>query len=634
MNGNSRLRGFGRCRLDLDHKVLWADGEPVELPLKAVELLCVLVERSGAVVSKEEIWHAVWNDAFVEETNLTHYVYRLRKAFKDIGEDDLIKTVPRRGYRFVSEVFQLPDADIVIEKYSTTRTMVEFADRERIGVVSAIQRRLGKRSMLVFATIALTILVFGIGSWRYAGFSSLSSAKEIRSLAVLPLKDLDGKATIDHLGFGIADLVTTRLNKLKNIDVRPTSSVSAYESYSMDASAVAKKLQVDAVLQGTVHRSDTSVRISMQLVRAQDGKPLWSGEFERKLVDELQLESDISSRVVGALALDLNDRERSILASNYTDDPDAYRFYVDGRVEWNKRTWAGMVEAERLFRSAIDKDPKFALAYVGLADRLMTASDPAEADTIIDKALELDPNLSEAYASRGFLQTFHYWKWDEAEASFKKSIELNPNYAPAHQWHAILLEIRGRNADAIAEMKHAVEIDPLSPNYLADLGQAYYFARDYASAAEYCRQALELDPDFHFADDYLRDISLKTGDLDTAAKEILRSSELSPRPVNSDRQIERNRIAADRAMSELARIGGANYLKRLVDDYTDDSGGAFFNAKIYSAFGDTERTVNALEKAVNGRTFGVVFVKTDPLYDGLHQDPRYQALLKRMNLSD
>ncbi len=634
MNGNSRLRGFGRCRLDLDHKVLWADGEPVELPLKAVELLCVLVERPGAVVSKEEIWHQVWNDAFVEETNLTHYVYRLRKAFKDLGEGNLIKTVPRRGYRFVREVLEIPDSEMVIEKYSTTQTMIEFAERNRFDILTAVRGLIGARSLIAVSAIVMTLLILGVGSWRYGGFSSSASAKVVRSLAVLPLKELDDQAHNDHLGFGIADLLTTRLNYLNNIEVRPTSSAGEFESYSTDPTTLAKKLKVDALLQGTVSRSDARVRVNMQLIRSGDGKPLWTGEFERNTDDELKFESEISTQIVNALSLDLNDRERSVMAKYYTDDPDAYRLYVDGRAEWNERSWAGMVEAERLFRSAIAKDPKFALAYVGLADRLITESDPTEASAVIDKALELDPNLAEAYASRGFLETFHYWKWDEAETSFKRSIELNPNYAPAHQWYAILLEIRGRNSDAIIEMKRAVEIDPLSPNYLADLGQAYYFARDYNSASAYCRQALKLNPEFHFADDYLRDISLKTGDLDTAAKEILRSAELSPRPVVSDRQREKNRIAADRAREEFARLGGANYLRRLTDEYPDDPVGAFFNAKIYAAFGDTERAVNALERSVNGRTFGVVFIKTDPLYDGLHQDPRYQTLLNRMNLSN
>lgn len=634
MKENSRLRGFGRCRLDLDHKVLWADGEPVELPLKAVELLCVLVERPGAVVSKEEIWHSVWDDAFVEETNLTHYIYRLRKAFRDIGEGDLIKTVPRRGYRFVSDVFQLPDSDVVIEKYSTTRTMIEFEGRDRTDILAAVTGLLRPHSILTFSALLFTLLVLAIGSWRYGGMASSASAKEIHSLAVLPLKDLDGMAATDRLGFGIADLITTRLNNLKNIEVRPTSSAVGYESYSMDISAVAKKLQVDTVLQGTVHRSGNVVRISAQLVRAGDGKPLWTGEFERNVDDELKFESEISGQIVRALALDLNDRERSVMAKYYTDDPDAYRLYVDGRAEWNKRSWTGMVDAERLFRGAIAKDPKFALAYVGLADRLITESDPTEADTVIDKALELDPNLGEAYASRGFLLTFHYWKWDEAESSFKRSIDLNPNYAPAHQWYAILLEIRGRNAEAVSEMRRAVEIDPISPNYLADLGQAYYFAHDYPSAADYCRQALALDREFHFADDYLRDISLKTGNFETAANEIVRSQELSPRPVVSDRQSERSRAAADLARAEVLRLGGNNYLKRLIDENPINSEGAFFNSKIYSAFGDTENALHCLENAVNGKTFGVVFIKTDPLYDGLHQDPRYQALLKQMNLSD
>ena len=200
-----------------------------------------------------------------------------------------------------------------------------------------------------------------------------------------------------------------------------------------------------------------------------------AGQFEKPQQEELKLQDEIALQVVDALALNLSGNEKNALTKRYTESADAHQLYVKGRYEWNKRSAAGMYEAERLFRNAIEKDPNFALAYIGLADRIVTNADAAEAWTLIPKALELDPNLAEAYATSGFLITFHNGDWQYAEAEFKKSIELNPGYATAHHWYATLLAIQGRTDEAKSEMHRALEINPLSHNFLTDLGQASLF---------------------------------------------------------------------------------------------------------------------------------------------------------------
>ena len=207
--------------------------------------------------------------------------------------------------------------------------------------------------------------------------------------------------------------------------------------------------------------------------------------------------------MVDALALNLSGNEKTALNKVYTESADAYQLYLKGRYRWNKRDRADVSEAELLFRKAIEKDPNFALAYVGLADSMVFDARQDETHTAISKALELDPNLGEAYATLGFYQTVHKWKWEEAEARFKKSIELNPGYATAHHWYAVLLGIEGRNDEAKVEMQRALEINPTSYNFLADLGQIYYFNHEYDKAKEYCNRALEIYPDFRFAHGYL-----------------------------------------------------------------------------------------------------------------------------------
>jgi tetratricopeptide (TPR) repeat protein len=206
-----------------------------------------------------------------------------------------------------------------------------------------------------------------------------------------------------------------------------------------------KKLAVDAVLEGTLYRQNELLRVSARLIRLSDETVLWAGQFERTAREELRVQNEIAEQVVSILAANLSAKERNALVKNYTESVDAWHLYTRARVEWNKRTWPSMLEAQRLFRNAISADPNFALAYSGLADTLATGGGVDEANMLVEKALELDPLLAEAHASQGFIKMFHGWDWEGAETSFERSIELNTNYATAHHWYATLLAIKGRN---------------------------------------------------------------------------------------------------------------------------------------------------------------------------------------------
>ncbi len=322
--------------------------------------------------------------------------------------------------------------------------------------------------------------------------------------------------------------------------MRPTTAVMAFENQAIDSIQAGHKLNVDSVLEGTIYRAGAEVRVTMRLLRVSDNKTIWSGQFEKPLKDELRLQNDIALQVVEALSLNLSSNERKALNRHFTDDVYAYQLYVRGRYEWNKRNSSGAVEAERLFRNSIEKDPNFALPYIGLADTLAMGFEPTQSYLMAKKALELDPSLGEAHATLGFLKMFHEWKWKEAEAELIKSIELNPGYATAHHWYAILLEIEGRNSEAKAELERALEIHPLSYNFLADLGQVHYHNHEYDKAKEYCRKALEIYPDFAFAHDYLFDIYLQTGEWSAAIEEKLESERINSSLANdSNEQKER-----------------------------------------------------------------------------------------------
>jgi tetratricopeptide (TPR) repeat protein len=297
-----------------------------------------------------------------------------------------------------------------------------------------------------------------------------------------------------------------------------------------------------------------------------------------------------------------------------------------------------MEEAERLFRNAIEKDPKFALAYVGLADRLVMESDPARASITINKALELDPNLAEAYATAGFINTFHTWEWPSAESNFKKSIELNPGYATAHHWYATLLAIQGRNDEAKAEMRRALEINPVSHNLPADLGQIHYFAREYDQAEEYCRKALEVYPEFTFAHGYLSSIYLQKGDFNKAVDEYLefqKSFQTQANQAEKEKKLLLDQLAEYRAIYQKGGI--RKFLEYLISLNEKDGQARYPNvhyqhAVWYSFLGHQEKALDNLEKAYQGKSFLMVFVKADPVFDPLRSEPRYQEILRKMNL--
>jgi len=632
INKHSGLREFGRFRLDLDKKLLWLGAEPIGLPLRAVDLLCVLVARSGEVVSKDEIWHEVWNDAFLEETNLTHNIYLLRKAFKDHGEPDLIKTIPRRGYRFAGEVRELPGAEVVIERHSLTQTTIEIEESEPKPVSRSSASNLLTRRTVATALTVLLCMVGVAAVWR-TGMSAASGSGPVHSIAIIPFKSLSSRATNEHLGLSMADSLITRLSNIRSVTVRPTSAITQYENQATDSVSIGNKLQVDAVMEGTFLEGGGRLKVTMRLVRVADGQIVWSGELDKPGSDEFAFESEVSRMAARAVASDLSTQELAAVSRSLTQSEDAYQLYTKGRYEWNKRSWTGMAEAEKDFRAAIEADPNFALAYVGLADRLLTIADASEARALIERALEIEPDLAEAHASAGFLNTFHLWQWQTAESEFKRSIELNPNYGTAHQWYAILLEVEGRNDEALSEMQRAVELDPTSPNFLADLCQTYYFRHEYDSARPLCRKALEIDPDFVFAHDYLMNIALLTGDPQTAVNEWKSTSILSSSYPNiSDSQ--RQQIASRFESEGMKFRSGSmrDVLRGMIGVSQQKNPNGYRYAELFSLYGDRASALTALEKSIDSHEFGAIFVKADPMFDFIRDDARYQEILRKVEL--
>ena len=624
-SNNGHMREFGKFRLDAAKRVLWFENEPVNLALKQIEMLCVLTEDPGEVVTKGELLDRVWSESFVEESNLSRHVYVLRKELKRLGADGLIETVPRRGYRFAGELFST-SGQVVLERRAVTHTV--FEQLPAAVAMSAARSNGIMRTWKLSAIAAAVLIVISVGSYAiFRGGSEETTRSGIHSIAILPFNSIGSNDDGGASGIGLADILITRLSNIREIDVRPTGSVLGLAG--LDSRAAGERLKVDAVLEGTIARTEDNVRVTARLISVSDGTTIWAAELERPRADELSLQNEIAVRMLASLSLRLRPDEATNFSKRFTESPEAYDLYVRARYFWNKRTMESMSEAQRLFQNAVERDPNFALAYVGLADTVMMSEiQPALSHKAVDRALQIDPNLGEAHATLGFIKMFLEWNWDEAETSFKRSIELSPNYATSHHWYATLLAIRGQFDEAKREMRRAVELDPLSQNFLADLGQIHYFAGEYREAEDYCRRALAIDPDFGFAHRYLYDIYILTGDSQRAFEERMRYGFI----VDPEARREDLPRAIEKAAVDVQNLGRERLLSKMIEEPARAPNTYHHNAVIYCLLGNKSAAIENLERAYEGRAFLLAFIKADPVFASLRDEPRYQEIVRKMAL--
>ncbi|HET8677365.1 MAG TPA: tetratricopeptide repeat protein [Blastocatellia bacterium] len=655
----NHLYEFGAIRLDATNRLLYKNGEQLSVQLRAIETLLVLVENARAVVSKDTLLDRVWVDVAVEEGALKRNISVLRKALGEEGR--FIETLPKRGYRLMAEVTErweeIPaytvegeSSEIVLERRASLRItqdeeITDASDPQTelssdpknfpsepiswLALISSLRRH----SLPLLAASTVALLAVFLLLWVNLNTHSEAKSAPLKSIAVLPFKNFVGSPD-EHFGIGMADVLITRLSSIKDLNVRPTSAVLKFNNLEQDPIAAGLGLGVEGVLEGSIHRAGDHVRVTARLVRVSDQAPIWAGYFDERAGYLLSIQNMISQQVTDSLALSLTSGEKDGLAKPYTESADAYQLYVKGRYHWNKRNAEGMAQAESYFRKAIERDPNFALAYLGLADTLSMKNGYNESEYAIERALELDDHLGEAYASRGFWKMFKGWRWSDAEADFKRAIELKPGYGTAHQWYATLLAITGRVEEAKAEMRRALEIDPTSHNYLADMGQMHYFAREYDEAETYCRKALEVYPDFVFAHVYLIYVYIAKGEDDKAFEASLKANKaLHP----STTYLKPGEMPADeRANREFYRRAGLKGVWResIKNPYSPQGFSYYALLHYYALLGEKEEALDAMEEAYKARDFLLPFVNVDPLYDGLRSEPRFQAMLRRIGLAN
>jgi serine/threonine protein kinase/Tfp pilus assembly protein PilF len=500
---------------------------------------------------------------------------------------------------------------------------------------SAPKRRISRHSM-VAAVVGLALLLsvawYATGRLREWLRPPLG-APRIESLAVLPLQNLSGDSQQDYFADGMTDELITGLAKLRNLRVISRTSVMRYKATTEPLPQIAHELKVDAIVEGTVERWGNRVRIRTQLIRASPEQPLWAESYDRELRDVLSLQTEAAHDIIEHIRGKVSNGERS--AAAHRVDPDVYDLFLRGRYYWNRRTKADFQKAIGYFSEAVRKDPDYALAYIGLAD-CYNLSGSSEGKKAAEKAVALDDSLAEAHTSLAYAKQNFDWDFPGAEREFRHAIELNPNYAIAHQWYATLLSDMGRHPEAIAEIERAIQLDPLSVNVNTAAAMVFYFARQFDRAEKQAKSALELDPNFYPAHSWLASVYRATKGYEASFQEQEKVASLS------GNEEMRSRIAA---LRRAYSAGGAKEMyreqvKQLQKTGTSpflptEAGPAQWGLAIaYAHLGENDRAFEQLEQRYRGRGFEMLTLKNHPDLDPLRSDPRFRDLVRRVGLPE
>ena len=561
------------------------NGEPVPLTPKAFLTLLVLLQNCGRTVEKEELLREVWPETFVEEGNLTVTIFMLRKSLGEgRNEQKYIKTVPRRGYRFVAPV-------------------------REVQTPAVPQRKTAQGA---------------------------AGAEERVSVAILPLLNMSGDANAEYLSDGITESIINSLSQLPSLRVLARSTVFRYKGLDVDPQSVGREMNVRAVLTGRLIQLDDNLIIRTELVDATNGWQLWGEQYNRKTSDLLSVQEEISRHISEKLRTKLSGEEELRLAKRPTQSTAAYQTYLRGRFHWNKRTQEGIERGIEYFKEAIALDPDYALAYAGLADSYAllgaveyAALSPGEAmqqaREATLKALAIDDTLAEAHASLAYVRIFD-WNWPEAEREYRRSIELNPSYATAHHWYAHYLTAMGRQAEAVTEMNVARELDPLSLPINAGMGWHYYLTRRYDEAIREYHKTLELNENFYMAHFLLGMALEQVGRYDEALDAYTRANTLSgsspamfAAPGHAYAMLGRV-PEARRVLSELHALSARQFVS------------PYHIAVIHAALGETDQAFDWLGRACDAQSEALIWFALDPMLDALRPDPRFARILVRIGL--
>jgi TolB-like protein/DNA-binding winged helix-turn-helix (wHTH) protein/Tfp pilus assembly protein PilF len=633
---NSVVR-FGTYEVSLQAGEVRKAGLRIRVQQQPMKLLEVLLEHPGEVVTREELRSRVWpNESFGDfDQALNIAIGKLRSALGDSAENPrFIETLPKRGYRFIADVSVL-DTDARLRRSESVAAGPPATEPglmpQRSALAVAPKRQPWPARVIVALALVLSLSILSVWLFRSRG----PAPAGIRSLAVLPLENLSGDASQNYFADGMTDELITDLAQISALRVISRTSVMAYKGARKPLPQIARELNVDAVVEGTVLRSGDQVRITAQLIEASTDKHLWSQSYEGELRDTLALQSRVASAIADQIRINLTPREQAALKNVKVVNPEAYESYLKGRYFWNKRTADGLKVALAYFKQATEEDPKYAKAYSGLADTYALLGDwqyavmtPKEAfpkaKAAAVHALELDNTLGEAHNSLAFVLDGFDWDLDAGGKEFQRAIELNPGYATAHHWYAWHLSLLGRFDEAIVEMRKAENLDPLSLIINADLAELLGLAHAYDDSIRQSLKTIEMDPNFALAHNQLGQAYLQKHMYAEAIAELQKAVELSRDSPTCIANLARAYVASGKRSEAV----------KLLDDLKRRSSTGYSNASeiamIYASLGDTDQAMNWLEKGFEERFNPGVLLR--PGFDPLRSDPRFEDLRRRIGL--
>lgn len=629
---------FADFEVDLRSAELRKHGQRIKLQVQPFQVLAILLERPGETVTRDELQKRIWPaDTFVDfDQGLNNAVKKLREALgEDAANPRFVETLPKRGYRFAAQVAPA-DGTVGRDAFRAAGIEARAITPPSAGATEkAAEARQAPRGRAAWiASLAVVALLIGLG-WKFAWFRPALPARQIRSLAVLPLTNFSSDPQQEYFADGMTDELITDLAQISALRVISRTSVMHYKGTTETIPQIARELNVDAVLEGSVQRSGDQVRIRAQLIYAATERHLWAKSYEGSVRDVLALQNEVASEIAHEIKIQVTPQEETRLAHARPVNLEAHEAYLKGRYYLNKRTEEGFRRAVEYFSEAVQKDHNYGLGYSGLADSYILLGEysllPAKeaftkAREAAAKALEVDDTLAEAHNALAAVKTDYDWDWPGAEREFRLAIGLNPGYATAHQWYAELLSELGRHQEALAEIKQAQQLDPFSLIIQAVHGDILRNAGQYDLAIEQLRSALEIDPSFAHAHFHLGMTYLRMGAFAEAISEFQSAATLSPSVADYQGGLgyayarAGKRGEARKVLRELKVRSKQSYISW------------FYIAAIYAGLDEKDQAIACLEKAYEQREQGLAVMKREPMFDSLYSDPRFQGLLHGMGL--
>ena len=653
IEASGRVVRFGLFEVDLDCNELRKKGLRLKLQDQPLNLLRILLEHPGTLVTRDELRHRLWKPGtFVEfDHSLNTAMMRLREVLGDPSDNPrFIETVPRKGYRFIAPVHEAGTEQLKQEQVRYLLAMPNAPDQTELNLAVARPQsestkvlpiplirqvplsRAIAAGLVVVLFIVATLLFFR----RSLGFVA-PETQQITSIAVLPMENLSGDSNQEYFADGMTDELIASLARISSLRVVSRTTAMDYKGTHESLEKIARDLHVDAIVEGTVLRSGDRVRITAELVQVSTDRHLWADTYESQLGDILALQNQVAAAIVSQIRIKLTPHDKETLVAARPINSGAFEDYLKGRYYWGKRSEDALDKAIHYFQSATEKDPNYALAYAGLADcygilgaaivgTIPTSEVAPKAAAAAKRAVELDPTLAETQTALATVQFNDDWNWKAAEAGFRRAIQLNPSYATAHQRYSLYLIAMGRTEESLAEINRARSLDPLSLSMNFSLGWRLYMARRYDEAIAQLLNTIEMDPTYLLAHIVLGQCYEQKGQYSEAIVELQKAASIAPDspPVLA-------------ALGHVYAVAGKHVeALQLLEDLKAQSAHRYVSpvylAFIYAGLGDHDQAIRWLDKSYDDRSNNTIFLNVIPQFDDLRSDPRFQNLRHRISL--